>query len=124
MNNTQEVSPMTAFSMIQKGAILVDVREANEVARKSFDVSDVMLISLSAIKKRFQEIPVDREVIIACNLGNRSMMALRFLMSQGYSKAVNMQHGIVRWEKDGLPLKKQPKQNAGSWLLQKLQRQG
>ncbi len=122
MNNTQEVSPTTAFSMIQKGALLVDVREAGEVARKSFDVCDVMQIPLSEIKKRFKEIPVDRQAIIACNLGNRSMMALRFLTSQGYSKAVNMQNGIVRWEKDGLPLKKQPKQNAGAWLLQKLQR--
>ena len=118
MSTVQEVSPTKALAMIKKGALLVDVRQPREVARKSFDVSDILLIPVGELKKRFQEIPVDRKVIIACHVGNRGMMATRFLINQGYTKAVNMQQGIVRWEKEGQPVKIEQKKNNGSWLMQ------
>ena len=116
MNNTKEVSPAQALELIQKGALLVDVREPKEVSKKSFDVSNIMLIPLQELKMRFREIPVDRKVIIACHSGSRSIMATRFLMNNGYTKAVNMQHGMVHWEKEGLPIKNELKQKNGSWL--------
>jgi rhodanese-related sulfurtransferase len=119
MSNIHEVGPAKAFELIQKGALLVDVREPNEVARKSFDVPDIMLIPLREIETRFQEIPVTRQVIIACNSGGRSVVATRILMNHGYRKVVNMQYGIVRWAMEGLPLKGKPKQTFGSWVLQK-----
>lgn len=118
MNNTREVSPAGALAMIKKGALLVDVREPHEVAKKSFDVANIMLIPLREFKTRFREIPADRQVIIACNSGNRSSMAIRFLMNHGYDKAVNMQNGIALWAKEGLPVKGQPVQRKGSWLQQ------
>ncbi len=117
MNNTHEVSPTNALALIQKGALLVDVRESNEVAKKSFDVSNIMQIPLRDLQKRFQEIPLDRKVIVACHSGNRSFMATRFLMNHGYTQAVNMQQGIVRWEKEGLPIKSELKQKSGSLLM-------
>jgi rhodanese-related sulfurtransferase len=122
MKNTREVTPAKAFAMIQKGALLVDVREPGEVDRKSFDVPEILLIPLRQLEQRYREIPADRQVIIACNSGNRSLMASRFLMNQGYSKAVNMQSGIVRWAAEGLPLKEKEKQKTGSWILQLLNR--
>ena len=118
MNNTHEVSPAKAFVMLKKGALLVDVRQPKEVAKKSFDVLDIINIPVGELNKRFQEIPVDRKIIIACHVGSRGSMATRFLISQGYSKAVNMQQGIVRWEKEGLPVKSGAKQKSGSWLMQ------
>ena len=124
MSTPQEVSPTKALAMIKQGALLVDVRQPKEVARKSFDVSDIILIPVGELKNRFQEIPVDRKVIIACHIGNRGLMATRFLMNNGYSKAVNMQQGIVRWEKEGLPVKSNLKQNTGSWLMQMLKKIG
>ena len=118
MNNTHEVSPAKALAMLKKGALLVDVRQPKEVAKKSFDVPDIINIPVGELNKRFQEIPVDRKIIIACHVGSRGSMATRFLISQGYSKAVNMQQGIVRWEKEGLPVKSGAKQKSGSWLMQ------
>ncbi len=122
MNNTHEVSPAKAFAMLKKGALLVDVRQPKEVAKKSFDVLDIINIPVGELNKRFQEIPVDRKIIIACHVGSRGSMATRFLISQGYSKAVNMQQGIVRWEKEGLPVKSGAKQKSGSWLMQILKK--
>jgi rhodanese-related sulfurtransferase len=116
MNNRKEVSPTQALALIQKGALLVDVREPKEVSKKSFDVSNIMLIPLQELKMRFREIPVDRKVILACHSGNRSIMATRFLMDNGYNKAVNMQRGMAHWEKEGLPIKNELKQKNGSWM--------
>ncbi len=118
MNKTHEVSPAKALALINNGALLVDVREPKEVASKSFDVSTIAQIPLRELKNRFQEIPVDRKVIIACHSGNRSLMATRFLMNHGYTQVVNMQQGIVRWEKEGLPVKNELKQKSGSRLMQ------
>ncbi|MFZ4524775.1 MAG: rhodanese-like domain-containing protein [Chlorobium sp.] len=116
MDNAHEVSPNKALALIQKGALLVDVREPGEVAKKSFDVSNIMQIPLRELQKRFHEIPLDRKVIIACYSGSRSLMATRFLMKQGYTQAVNMQQGIARWEREGLPIKSELKQQPGSLL--------
>ena len=116
MENSHEVAPAKALALIQKGALLVDVREPNEVAKKSFDVSNIMQIPLRDLQKRFQEIPLDRKVIVACHSGNRSSMATRFLMNHGYTQVLNLQHGIVRWEKEGLPIKRELKQQSGSLL--------
>ena len=116
MRNSHEVAPTKALELMQKGALLVDVREPKEVAKKSFDVSNIIQIPLRDLQKRFQEIPLDRKVIIACHSGNRSSMATRFLMNHGYTQALNLQHGIIRWEKDGLPVKSELKQQSGSLL--------
>lgn len=116
MSTIRDVTPRGSFAMIQKGALLVDVREPHEVARKSFDVPDSMLIPLSQLHKRFKEIPAKRQTVIACRSGNRSVTAIRFLMSHGYSKAVNLQDGIIRWEKEGLPVRRPLKQKSGSWF--------
>ena len=124
MSTTHEVSPTKALAMIKKGALLVDVRQPREVAKKSFDVSEILLIPVRELQKRFQEIPVDRKVIIACHVGNRGLMATRFLINQGYTKAVNVQQGIVRWEKEGLPVKSELKQTSGSWLMQMFKKIG
>ena len=114
--NTREVTPTKALAMINKGALLVDVREPGEVERQSFDIAEILLIPLRQLETRYKEIPADRSVIIACHSGNRSVMACRFLMNQGYKKAVNMQSGMVRWAAEGLPLKE--KQKTSPWLSQ------
>jgi rhodanese-related sulfurtransferase len=122
MKNPHEVTAAKAFAMIKKGALLVDVREPREVARKSFDVPEILLIPLRQLEQRYQEIPADRQVVIACQHGSRGSMAIRFLIKQGYRRAVNLQSGIVNWAAAGLPVKGTPKQKTGSWLLQLLGR--
>jgi rhodanese-related sulfurtransferase len=118
MTKIKDISPTAALALTKKGVLLVDVRQPHEVAKKSFDVPDLMLIPLNKLEQRFKEIPADRQVIIACNSGNRSSIAAGILVNHGYRKVINLQNGITRWEKDGLPVKRKPKQNPVSWLLQ------
>ena len=120
MAKVKNISPKDAYAMLKKGALLVDVRTPREIAKKAFDTPDVMEIPLGSFEQRMQEIPAKRKVILACRRGNRSLFAARHLMNNGHRRVFNLEHGIIHWERDGLPVKSAPKQNPLSRLLQML----
>ena len=101
----KEISNDLAQQYLEDGALLVDVRELNEVAEIAYDVKNILYIPLSEFEARFSEIPTDADVIMACRSGARSQRATEFLMHNGYSKAVNLLGGIIGWSAKGLPTK-------------------
>jgi len=75
--------------------VLVDVRMPHEHAVRKID--GAKLIPLPELGSRYSEIPKDKDVVIYCQNGIRSIMACRFLKQQGYSNVRNMSGGISRW---------------------------
>lgn len=104
-NKVTEICPTTAFGRIQEGALFVDVRELDEVAEAAYDVPNIINIPLSEFEERFTEIPKDKEVIMVCRGGGRSLKSAYYLANHGYSNVMNMQHGILRWAEKGFPIK-------------------
>ncbi len=123
MIKVKNVTPSAAFAMTKKGALLVDVREPWEIAGKAFDVPHIMVIPLGKLAQRLQDVPANRNLVIACNSGNRSVTASRLFLSRGYHKVVNMERGIIGWEKEGLPVKRGQKKSLLSLLLQKFRKE-
>lgn len=103
----KEICPTSTQEFVKKGALLVDVREKEEVEQLAFDVPNSMNIPLSEFEDRFNEIPKDKEVVMVCRSGGRSLRAAGFLIHHGYdaNKVVNMQHGMIRWATKGFPTK-------------------
>ncbi len=101
----REVCPTTARRMLAEGALLVDVREFPEIAQLAFDVPGVLLMPLSELELRFAELPRDRDLVMVCESGPRSLKATYFLMYQGYTRAVNLEGGIFKWASKGFPIK-------------------
>lgn len=101
----KEICPTTTQEWIKKGALLVDVREANEASELAYDVPNIINIPLSEFENRFSEIPQDKQVVMACKSGERSLRAAGFLVNHGYENVVNMQHGITRWAEKEFPTK-------------------
>lgn len=99
----KEICPTTTQTWVKNGALLVDVREKDEVEALSFDVPNIVNIPLSEFEERFAEIPQDKEVVMVCRSGGRSLRAAGFLVNHGYENVVNMQHGIIRWTQKGFP---------------------
>jgi rhodanese-related sulfurtransferase len=99
----KEICPTTTQKWVANGALLVDVREANEIAELAYDVPNLMHIPLTQFEERFTEIPKDREVVMVCKSGGRSLRAAGFLVNHGYDKVVNMKHGMIRWAQKGFP---------------------
>jgi rhodanese-related sulfurtransferase len=100
-----EICPTTTQGKVKNGALLVDVREKDEVEALSYDVPNIINIPLSEFEERFTEIPQDKDVVMVCRSGGRSLRAAGFLVNHGYKNVVNMQHGIIRWTQKGFPTK-------------------
>lgn len=100
----REVCPTTSQRLLKEGALLVDVREPSEVAQVGYAGCEVVNIPLSQFEERWQEVPRDRDVILACAVGERSLKATYFLMYQGYDRVMNMKPGIARWVARGFPI--------------------
>lgn len=100
----REVCPTTSQRLLAEGALLVDVREAAEVAQVGYAGCEVVNIPLSEFETRWAEVPRDRDVILACAVGDRSLKATYFLMYQGYTRVMNMRPGIGRWVARGFPI--------------------
>lgn len=104
LSEAQEVCPTTSRRLLGEGALLVDVREADDVAAVGFADCEQLRIPMSQFETRWQEIPRDRDVILACAVGQLSLKATYFLMYQGYTRVQNMQHGLKRWAARGFPV--------------------
>ena len=100
-----EICPTKTQALIKNGALLVDVRENDEVAQLAYDVPNILHIPLTQFEERFTEIPKDRDVVMVCKSGGRSLRAAGFLVHHGYNNVVNMKHGMIRWAQKGFPTK-------------------
>ncbi len=96
----QKVAPITtiswdkAFEMNKSGAVLVDVRTPAEVA-KGMASESAINIPLQEMPQRLSEFPKDKDVLIYCRSGKRSMAASKFLVENGYTRVFNIDGGIM-----------------------------
>ena len=97
----KEICPTTTQEWVKNGALLVDVREKEEVAVLAYDVPNIINIPLSEFEERYTEIPKDQPVIMVCRAGIRSLRAAGFLVNHGYENVVNMKKGLNKWVQKG-----------------------
>ncbi|MBB6056249.1 rhodanese-like domain-containing protein [Tolumonas osonensis] len=108
MEDAKEVCPTRSQKRLKEGAVLVDIREQDEIARLSFDVPGLITIPFSEFETRFSELPKDKDLIIASNHGTRSLKATYFLMYHGYERVFNMSGGMAKWVFRQFPIKGDP----------------
>ena len=90
----------------ENNAIILDVRELRLTGYKNFDVPKVINIPNSTLAENYKSLPTDIPLIVADSVGLRSHEAMVLLQSKGFTNIANLAGGIVDWERDGLPLKK------------------
>ncbi len=77
-----EVDWSEAVELSKKGAVFLDVREADEVAAGA--VTGALTIPLSQLQTRFSELPKNKTLLVYCRSGRRSANASGFLKAKGY----------------------------------------
>ncbi len=102
----KELSPKAAKEGLEKGAVLVDVRETYEVDEFTCDVPEMIVMPLSVFREKYNELPRDRDLIFACAGGGRSLFAASFMAQNGYPRVANLDGGVFTWNSQGLPVKK------------------
>jgi len=75
--------------------VLLDVREPYE--RRLASIQPSLHIPMNDVPRRLSEIPKDREVVVYCHSGVRSMMVAGYLEGAGYSSVANLSGGIDAW---------------------------
>ena len=80
----------------EKKTIILDIREELELIGGKFDNS--INIPLSELRKRYTELPKNKEIWTYCAVGLRGYIATRFLSQKGY-RVKNLAGGIKSEEK-------------------------
>ena len=85
----------------EQGAPVIDVREPDEYHQAH--VPGATLIPLATVPDRLDDVPAERDVLVICKSGGRSMRAAEFLAANGIS-ATNVAGGTMAWIDSGRPI--------------------
>jgi molybdopterin/thiamine biosynthesis adenylyltransferase/rhodanese-related sulfurtransferase len=99
-----EVVPTDAFVRQAGGALLVDVREDNE--RASGMPAAALGISRGFLELRIEQAEPDRDrdILLLCGSGQRSLLAAEALQRMGYRHVSSVAGGMNGWKVAGLPM--------------------
>ncbi len=98
-----EISATEAERRVAGGdAVLIDVREPDEW--RQGHAPGATLIPLSQLSARLATLPRERDVLLICRSGNRSGVAQDLLARAGFERAINVQGGLIEWQRYGLPI--------------------
>lgn len=76
---------------------LLDVREDWEISVAS--VPGVVHIPMGEVQARFSELDRNKEIVVLCRSGRRSLEIAKFLQQNGF-RSVNLTGGILAWSRD------------------------
>lgn len=99
----KKISPAEAKALVDKGAVLVDIREGDERARASIAGSAHMPLSKL---DTFKSVPAEKGqvVVFHCKGGNRTAVNAEKLQQKASCEAYVLDGGIDAWRAAGLPL--------------------
>jgi molybdopterin/thiamine biosynthesis adenylyltransferase/rhodanese-related sulfurtransferase len=97
-----EVEPQETQALISKGALLVDVREMDEIANGS--PAGSLRLGRGYLELRIEDHVPDKNktLVLMCAGGVRSLFAAEGLRQLGYTDVRSMAGGFNRWKNQGL----------------------
>ena len=98
-----DVTVEEAKSLVESNVslIIVDVRIREEY--DSGHIEGAILIPVSELEGRINELSKEEELLIYCRTGNRSSNSVNILKANGYTKIFHMNDGIIAWIQAGYP---------------------
>jgi rhodanese-related sulfurtransferase len=78
---------------------LLDVREDWEIKLAPVP-ADLVHIPMGEIADRVGELDRQRETVVVCRSGGRSMEVARYLERSGFASVSNLEGGILAWSRD------------------------
>ncbi|MBC8367657.1 rhodanese-like domain-containing protein [bacterium] len=106
-NNYTELRSAQAKELIETvQPYILDVRTAREFAQGHIEGAN--LLPISEFQHRVNELAPHKEepIFIYCRSGNRSTVAAKILLDQGFERVYNLRYGIIEWAGEGLPVQK------------------
>lgn len=94
----EELTPEDVADRLRKApgrVVLLDVREPFE--REQAEITPSLHIPMREVAGRTSEIPRDKEIVVYCHGGSRSMMVAAYLENHGFPTVANLSGGIDAW---------------------------
>jgi rhodanese-related sulfurtransferase len=85
-------------------ALVVDVREPHEYA--AGHLPGAVSIPQAELALQVSTLPRDRDLLVVCEGGTRSVRAARFLKQVGFAHVTNLAGGTAAWRAAGQPTEK------------------
>lgn len=112
----RRVTPRQAYSAVEDGALLVDIRLTEERKEQGI-IPGALVVSRNHLEWRLdptssaripQATDHDRVVILFCVEGYTSSLAAATLQDMGFAHATDMVGGYMAWVREGLPTQPAP----------------
>ncbi len=93
----KQITPAQLKQQLASGTdlLLIDVREAWE--HEAFNIGG-QLLPMSELPSRLNEIPRDKDVVVYCEKGIRSVITIQRLESAGFDNLINLMGGMYAWK--------------------------
>ncbi len=100
----KEISPQEAVILLNNNAVLLDVREDNELSNGT--IKDSKHISCSSLSNNIDKIEKHKgeSIIVFCKRGIRSSFAANLLIKNNFSDVYSLKGGFDAWVEDNLPI--------------------
>ncbi|MEZ5564166.1 MAG: rhodanese-like domain-containing protein [Gammaproteobacteria bacterium] len=98
-----EVSVAESIRMINNGAAVVDIRDADKFA--GGHIVDALNIPAAELARAEEgKIKKNRAVVVVCENGSESVQSARVLRAAGFDGAYSLSGGVEGWRRDNQPL--------------------
>ncbi|MBP6019103.1 MAG: rhodanese family protein [Burkholderiaceae bacterium] len=98
----KSLTPQAARDLMDKGAVLIDIRAANEHAREH--IKQARHIPLEQLTGQTLAMTDGSAVIFHCRSGNRTLIQAQALAASAPGDAYVLAGGLDAWKKAGLPV--------------------
>ncbi len=99
----ESISPKSAYELLQNdtNVALLDVRTPEEFSKEHIKGATLIPVQVLAQNLSMLSGVKDKKIIVYCHSGNRSVVASRILIENGFVP-LNVSGGITQWKTDGL----------------------
>jgi rhodanese-related sulfurtransferase len=81
----------------KKGMVLLDVRTDEEY--KKGHIPGSVHVAIADIGDRIKKLKKDKDIVVYCQSGSRSIWAIKRLMGMGYKNLYNLKGGYSAWKR-------------------------
>lgn len=101
--HVREITAPEALDQQKKGALLIDVREAEEFAKGHAE--GAVHLSRGVIELKIEDAAPDLSapILCYCGGGSRSALVAESLQRMGYTNVASVAGGFKTWQDQGLP---------------------